>query len=161
MGLDMTLYHEADKDIWMDEELDSSRCPYFRNERELHNLIARNGVVKSEGVFELTKESLCNILITLLPSIMNVYAAAMDAHNEMSLIEENELTNEALHREFYVIGKLLSKSIRKEYKEYNESAVSILNEDEDGVRMKKFVNDLIGLIKRIKDEEKVIYNASY
>ena len=32
MGMDMTLYHEADKDIWVDEELNSSRCPYFRNE---------------------------------------------------------------------------------------------------------------------------------
>lgn len=160
MGMDMTLYHEADKDIWVDEELNSSRCPYFRNERDLHSLFERHAKKTEDGNYEFTKADLSSVIFELLPSIMNIYAAAMDAHREMAYAEEAEYTTDVLHREFYVIGRMLDKVILKEYRN-DDSAPYLLTEDTDGSRMKKLVNDLVGLVNRMKDDEKVIYNCSY
>ena len=160
MGLDMTLYHEGDKDFWETDEVDSSRCPYFRNERVLHHFILRYAKAIDESNYELTKENLCDMLIEMLPSIMEVYAAAMDAHKEISLVDEEGLPHDALFREYYVIGKLLSKKIRKEVSDLDECSLTLLNGDDDGMRLKKFVNDIIGLVERLKDGEKVIYNYS-
>lgn len=160
MGMDATLYYEGDKDFWETDEVDSSRCPYFRNERELHDLILRHCTAIDEDNYSLTKSDLCDILIELLPSIMEVYAGAMDAHKEFSLVDEEGLSHDALFREYYVIGKLLSKKIRKEVSDLDECPLTLLNGDDDGMRLKKFVNDIIGLIKRINGEEKVIYNYS-
>ena len=160
MGMDMTLYHEADKDIWVKEELDSSRCPYFRNEHALHRLFERHAKKIGDGNYEFTKADLSSVIFDLLPSIMNIYAAAMDAHHEMSIAEEAEYTTDVLHREFYVIGRMLDKVILKEYRN-DDGAPYILSEDTDGSRMKKLVNDLVGLVNRMKDDEKVICNCSY
>lgn len=160
MGMDMTLYHEADKDIWVKEELDSSRCPYFRNEHELHRLFERHAKKTEDGNYEFTKAELSSVIFELLPSIMNIYAAAIEAHNEMACAEDAEYTSEVLHREFYVIGRVLDKVILKEYRN-SEVVPYLLTEDTDGSRMKKLVNDLVGLVNRMKDDEKVIYNCSY
>ena len=58
------------------------------------------------------------------------------------------------------IGRWLDKVILKEYRD-SDGAPYIFTEDPDGSRMKKLVNDLVGLVNRMKDDEKVIYNCSY
>ena len=162
MGMDMTLYHESDKDIWTTEEVDSSRCPYYRNERELHDLLSYHGKKISESEWELDRSALTNVLISILPSIMNIYAGAVDAQNEMTNVINQELSRlEDIHQEYYVIGRMLDRVFKKEYKDdYHRNALTLLN-DEDGTRMKNFVINMCNLIKRTNNNEKVIYNCSY
>ena len=157
----MTLYHESDKDIWATEEVDSSRCPYYRNERELHDLLSYHGKKISDHEWELNRSALTNVLVSILPSIMNIYAGAVDAQNEMSKVADQELTRlEDIHQEYYVIGRMLERVFKKEYKEYYHNALTLLD-DEDGTRMKDFVLNICNLIKRTNGDEKVIYNCSY
>lgn len=161
MGMDMTLYHESDKDIWTTEEANSSRCPYYRNERELHDLLSYHGKKISDNEWEFDRSALTNVLISILPSIMNIYAGAVEAQNEMTNVSEQELTRlEDIHQEYYVIGRMLDRIFKKEYKEHHNNALTLLN-DEDGSRMKQFVLNICNLIKRTNENEKVIYNCSY
>ena len=157
----MTLYHESDKDIWATEEVDSSRCPYYRNERELHDLLSYHGKKISDCEWEFNRSALTNVLISILPSIMNIYAGAVEAQYEMMNVSEQELTKlEDIHQEYYVIGRMLDRIIKKEYKDFCHNALTLLN-DEDGSRMKQFVLNICNLIKRTNENEKVIYNCSY
>ena len=80
----------------------------------------------------------------------------------MTNVVNQELSRlEDIHQEYYVIGRMLDRVFKKEYKDdYHRNALTLLN-DEDGTRMKDFVINMCNLINRTNNNDKVIYNCSY
>lgn len=170
MGLDMTLYHEADKDIVDIEDISSMRVPYWRNERELDSLFRRYSFYKDEdkGEFHLNRKSILKILNDILPSVMDVYVNAITTYKkieDINLLEtENEnMTQEKLNREYYVVGRIFLDKIYNQLKEsdFPYDCFSLLNDDEKGEGIKKVILSLVTLGCRLKDDEKLIYISSF
>ena len=161
MGFEATFYVESDKDIFMEEDNDSTRCPWIGNERDLDDVIIRYGHKSEDNNYWFSKSDMAKVINALLESVMNIYCAAVNAHYEMENVEEKELDNTTLHREYYVIGRLMNKKIYNEYRYSDVNALSVFTDDCEGERMKRLILGLIGLIIRAKDDEKIWYKRSY
>lgn len=161
MGFEATFYVESDKDIYLNEDTTSTRCPWIGNERDLDEVIIRYGDAVDEYNYEFTKDALIRLVNAILESVMNIYAAAIDAHYEFENADEKDLSNEALHREYYVAGRLMNKVINNEYRYANVNSLCLFPDDYDGERTRNFVLNLMGLLIRAKDGEKIIYSRSF
>lgn len=161
MGFEATFYVESDKDIFMDEDVMSERCPFVGNERDLDDVIIRYGHRDENDNYWFSKSDLAKVINALLESVMNIYCAAVDAHYEMESVNEKDLDNATLHREYYVIGRLMNKALEKEWRYSDVNALSVFCDDWDGSRVTRLILGLMGLIIRAKDSEKIWYNRSY
>lgn len=161
MGFEATFCVESDKDIYMNEDTTSERCPFIGNERDLDDVIIRYGHKVDEYTYEFTKSDIAKLIKGILESVMNVYSAALDAHYEMDNVDEKELSNEALHREYYVIGRLMNKMIDNEYRYADINVVGLYYDDYDGSKVSRLVLNLMGLLIRAKDGEKILYKRSF
>jgi hypothetical protein len=160
MGLDMYLYNSKHTDI--NFEGDDDRCLYWRGQRTLHELFYMFGKrTEKEGYFIFTKDDVIRMVAYLMHSVMNIHKAAKIAYDDMTNAEDKELTNDVLHREYYVAGRILSKAFDNELR-YGHSfnAVNIFD-DVDGTMMKDLINGLMKLLMEMKDDELITYLASY
>lgn len=97
----------------------------------------------------------------IMESVMNIHKAAMVAYDDMTNAEEKELSNDVLHREYYVAGRVFLKAFDKELRYGNcHNAVNIFG-DFDGTMMADFINGLMKLLVEMKDDELITYLASY
>ena len=156
----MYLYNSKHTDI--NFEGDDNRCLYWRGQRDLHDLFVRFGKrTEKEGYFIFTKDDVIKMVAYLMESVMNIHKAAMVAYDDMSNAEEKELTNDVLHREYYVAGRVFLKAFDKELRYGNcHNAVNIFG-DFDGTMMADFINGLMKLLVEMKDDELITYLASY
>ena len=156
----MYLYNSKHTDI--NFEGDDNRCLYWRGQRDLHDLFVRFGKrTEKEGYFIFTKDDVIKMVAYLMESVMNIHKAAMVAYDDMSNAEEKELTNDVLHREYYVAGRVFLKAFDKELRYGNcHNAVNIFG-DSDGTMMADFINGLMKLLVEMKDDELITYLASY
>lgn len=160
MGLDMYMYNSKHTDI--NFEGDDDRCLYWRGQRDLHDLFVRFGKrTEKEGYFIFTKEDVIKMVAYIMESVMNIHKAAMVAYDDMTNVEEKELSNDVLHREYYVAGRVFLKAFDKELRYGNcHNAVNIFG-DFDGTMMADFINGLMKLLMEMKDDELITYLASY
>ena len=148
MGLDMYLYNSKHTDIKY--ELDDNRCLYWRGQRDLHYLFEMFGHrTEKEGYYTFSKDDVI------------IHKAAKVAYDDMTNADEKDLSNEALHREYYVAGRILAKAFDKELRVGNDYNAVNLFDDYDGNMMADLVNGLISLLKEMKDGETLTYLASY
>lgn len=156
----MYLYNSKHTDI--NFEGDDNRCLYWRGQRDLHDLFVRFGKqTEKEGYFIFTKDDVIKMVAYLMESVMNIHKAAMVAYDDMTNAEEKELTNDVLHREYYVAGRVFLKAFDKELRYGNcHNAVNIFG-DFDGTMMADFINGLMKLLMEMKDDELITYLASY
>lgn len=160
MGLDMYMYNSKHKDIRFED--DDKRCLYWRGQRDLHYLFEMFGHrTDKEGYYTFSKSDVINLVAYLIDSVMNIHKAAKVAYDDMTNADEKDLSNEALHREYYVAGRILAKAFDKELrvgKGYN--AVNLFD-DYDGTMLADLVNGLMSLLKDMGDGETITYLASY
>ena len=160
MGLDMYLYNSKHKDI--DFEIDDNRCLYWRGQRDLHHLFERFGHrTYEEGYYTFSKDDVIKMVAYLMESVMNIHKAAKVAYDDMTNADEKDLSNEALHREYYVAGRILAKAFEKELRVGNDFNAVNLFDDYDGTMMADFINGLLTLLKEMEDGETLTYLASY
>ena len=161
MGLDMYLYnskHHTDINF----EGDDNRCLYWRSQRELHDFFDKFGKrTEYEGRYTFTKKDVIDMLAYLLESVMNIHKAAMVAYDDMINAEYKELPNDVLHREYYVAGRIFTKSFDKELREGNSYNAVNLFGNFDGTMMADLINGLMSFLKEMKDDETLTYLASY
>ena len=156
----MYLYNSKHKDI--EFELDDDRCLYWRGQRDLHYLFERFGHrTEKEGYFIFTKDDVIKMVAYLMESVMNIHKAAKVAYDDMTNADEKDLSNEALHREYYVAGRILTKAFEKEIRVGNDYNVVNLFDDYDGSMMADLINGLMKLLVEMKDDELITYLASY
>ena len=156
----MYMYNSKYTDIKFEE--DDDRCLYWRGQRTLHELFYMFGKrTEKEGYFIFTKDDVIRMVAYLMHSVMNIHKAAKIAYDDMTKAEQEELSNDVLHREYYVAGRILSKAFDNELR-YGHSfnAVNIFD-DEDGTMMKDLINGLMKLLMEMKDDELITYLASY
>ena len=160
MGLDMYMYNSKHTDI--NFEGDDDRCLYWRGQRTLHELFYMFGKrTEKEGYFIFTKEDIIRMVAYLMHSVMNIHKAAKIAYDDMTNAEDKELTNDVLHREYYVAGRILSKAFENELRSgHSFNAVNIFD-DFDGTMMAGLINGLMKLLMEMKDDEQITYLASY
>lgn len=92
---------------------------------------------------------------------MNIHKAAKVAYDDMTNADDKDLSNEALHREYYVAGRILAKAFDKELRVGNDYNAVNLFDDYDGTMMADLVNGLMSLLKEMEDGETLTYLASY
>lgn len=156
----MYMYNSKYTDI--NFEGDDDRCLYWRGQRQLHELFYMFGKrTEKEGYFVFTKEDVIRMVAYLMESVMNIHKAAKIAYDDMTNAEDEELSNDVLHREYYVAGRILSKAFDNELN-YGHAfnAVNIFD-DFDGTMMKDLINGLMKLLMEMKDDELITYLASY
>lgn len=160
MGLDMYMYNSKHTDIKFED--DDDRCLYWRGQRTLHELFYMFGKrTEKEGYFVFTKEDVIKMVAYIMKSVMNIHKAAMVAYDDMTNVEEKELSNDVLHREYYVAGRVFLKAFDKELRYGNcHNAVNIFD-DFDGTMMADLINGLMKLLIEMKDDELITYLASY
>ena len=156
----MYMYNSKHTDI--NFEGDDDRCLYWRGQRTLHELFYMFGKrTEKEGYFIFTKEDVIRMVAYLMHSVMNIHKAAKIAYDDMTNAEDKELSNDVLHREYYVAGRILSKAFENELRcGHSFNAVNIFD-DEDGTMMKDLINGLMKLLMEMKDDELITYLASY
>ena len=160
MGLDMYLYNSKHKDI--EFELDDNRCLYWRGQRDLHYLFEMFGHrTDEEGYYTFSKDDVIKMVAYLMESVMNIHKAAKVAYDDMTNADEKDLSNEALHREYYVAGRILTKAFEKELRIGNNYNAVNLFDDYDGTMMADLINGLMSLLKEMNDGETLTYLASY
>ena len=161
MGLDMYLYNKKDIANEKELEFDNEKVLYWRGQHNLHDLFVQCGTkTDEEGKWEFDKYALSKIIIYITKSVMNVYVAAMNAYNELREIDESDYSAEQLFREYYVIGRLLEKSIDKEVRDC-ESALDLFTCDDDGTMMRDLVLNLTEMYDNMMYCDTVVYLASY
>ena len=156
----MYMYNSKHADINFED--DDNRCLYWRSQRDLHDLFNMFGKrTEKEGYYIFTKDDVIKMLAYLIESVMNIHKAAMVAYDDMSNVEEKELPNDVLHREYYVAGRVFLKAFDKELRCGNSyNAVNIFG-DFDGTMMADLINGLMKLLVEMKDDETITYLASY
>ena len=156
----MYMYNSKHTDINFEE--DDDRCLYWCGQRMLHELFYMFGKrTEKEGYFVFTKEDVIRMVAYLMESVMNIHKAAKIAYDDMNNAEEKELSNDVLHREYYVAGRILSKAFENELRcGHSFNAVNIFD-DFDGTMMKDLINGLMKLLMEMKDDELITYLASY
>jgi hypothetical protein len=160
MGLDMYLYNSKYTDINFED--DDDRCLYWRSQRDLHGLFEMFGKrTEKEGYYTFTKNDVIKMVAYILESVMNIHKAAMVAYDDMSNAEYKELTNDVLHREYYVAGRILSKAFDNELRCGNSYNAANLFGNFDGTMMADLINGLMKLLIEMKDDETITYLASY
>lgn len=160
MGLDMYLYNSKHTDIKY--ELDDDRCLYWRGQRDLHYLFEMFGHrTYEEGYYTFSKDDVIKMVAYLMESVMNIHKAAKVAYDDMTNADEKDLSNEAIHREYYVAGRILTKAFEKEIRVGNDYNAVNLFDDYDGTMMADLINGLMSLLKKMEDGETLTYLASY
>ena len=157
----MYMYNGKHHDV-INFEGDDNRCLYWRSQRDLHELFEMFGKrTEKEGYYIFTKDDVIRMVAYLMESVMNIHKAAMVAYDDMTNAEEKELSNDVLHREYYVAGRVFLKAFDKELRCGNSyNAVNIFG-DFDGTMMADLINGLMSLLKEMKDDETITYLASY
>lgn len=160
MGLDMYMYNSKHKDIRYED--DDNRCLYWCGQRDLHYLFEMFGHrTDKEGYYTFSKDDVIKMIAYLMESIMNIHKAAKVAYDDMRNADDKDLSNEALHREYYVAGRILTKAFETEIRVGNDYNAVNLFDDYDGTMMADLMNGLMSLLKDMKDGETLTYLASY
>lgn len=161
MGLDMYLYNSKHHDV-INFEGDDNRYLYWRGQRDLHGLFNMFGKrTEKEGYYTFSKDDVIKMVAYLLESVMNIHKASKVAYDDMSNADYKDLSNEVLHREYYVAGRILSKAFEKELRVGNDYNAVNLFDDYDGTMMADLINGLMSFLKEMKDDETITYLASY
>ena len=160
MGLDMYMYNSKHTDIRYED--DDNRYLYWRGQRDLHYLFETFGHrTDKEGYYTFSKSDVIKMVAYLMESVMNIHKAAKVAYDDMTNADDKDLSNEALHREYYVAGRILAKAFDKELRVGNDYNAVNLFDDYDGTMMADLINGLMSLLKDMEDGETLTYLASY
>lgn len=162
MGLDMYLYNSSHEKSGEDFLMDDSKTLYWRGQRDLHDLFVRYGKREAEReYYHFDRTSMLKLLRHLMESFTDVHVAAMTAFHDMDEINQSEYDDGMTFREYYVIGRILHKSISKTMTEdYSINSVTLFD-DNNGKNMKKFIEDIMNLLIEMKEDETLIYLPSY
>lgn len=168
MGLDLFLYNTKHKDVINFEE-DDSRCLYWRGERNLHYLLVNCGkpVENEEGRYIIKKNDILKLVSKLVKSAMKIFTATINAEREYTDVDsqmvdfDSDNDDHKLYREYYVISRMLRKSIIDEMRKSDYNSVSLFDSDYDGSEMEKLINGLLELINNMDDNDTLTYVASY
>ena len=161
MGLDMYLYNKKNIADEKELEFDNEKVLYWRGQRNLHDLFVHYGTKEEEeGKWSFDKFALSKLIIHITRSIMNVYVAAMDAYNEYHYADEKEYDDKDLFREYYVIGRLMTKHIDREVRS-DDGILDLFTCDDDGTQVRDLVLNLTDLYDDMQYCDTVIYLASY
>ena len=163
MGLDMYLYNSSEeKNENVDYLYDDSKTLYWRGNRDLHDLFVTYGNRdKEREVYHFNKTNMLKLLRHLMESITNVHKAVITAYYDIEDINQNEYEDSKTFREYYVVGRILHKSITKELIEgYSTNAINLFD-DNNGNAIKNFIDNILNLLIEMKDDETLIYLPSY
>lgn len=160
MGLDMYLYKkEIEKEI--DFESDDDRYLYWRGQHDLHRLFEMFSTRVEEGRYEFTKNDLLKMYLYLNEGVLNIFKGAASAHDEICNLENKEIEDKTFFRECFVIVRNLEKSFEIEHRKGKDYNLLNLFDDCDGTDSYNLMIALTKFLKSMKDDEKLVYIASY
>ena len=160
MGLDMYLYKkEIEKDI--DFENDDDRYLYWRGRHDLHRLFEMFSTRVEEGRYEFTKNDLLKMYLYLNEGVLNIFKGAASAHDEIYNLENKEMEDKTFFRECFVVVRNLEKIFEIELKNGNDYNLLNLFYECGGTESYNLMFALTKFLKSMKDDEKLVYIASY
>lgn len=166
MSTESNFYLRSEEETLNTEEVDSKKCIYWKNHRDLNDMLRLFGVrVKSsEGdgeTYTFDKETIYRIVEYLMETTEIVLTKAITTINRLDEIEEysedsSENTQKIL-RDYYVEGRNLAKVKQDIWEERNYHCFNIHDDyDDQGYKLCHLLMGLVGFLARWKEDDVAI-----
>lgn len=166
MSTESNLYLRSEEEERKTEEVDSKKCIYWKNHRDLNDMLrlfgkrVKNSVEDGE-TYTFDKETIHRIVEYLMETTEMVLTKAINTINRLDEIEEysedsSENTQKIL-RDYYVEGRNLAKVKEDIWEERNYHCFNIHDEyDDQGYKLCHLLMGLVGFLARWKENDVAI-----
>lgn len=166
MSIESNFYLRSEEETLNTEEVDSKKCIYWKNHRDLNDMLRLFGVrVKSSEeageTYTFDKETIYRIVEYLMETTEIVLTKAINTINRLDEIEDysedsSENTQKIL-RDYYVEGRNLAKVKQDIWEERNYHCFNIHDDyDDQGYKLCHLLMGLVGFLARWKEDDVAI-----
>lgn len=167
MSTESNFYLRSDEEKYKTEDVDSKKCIYWKNHRDLNDMLrlfgkrVKNSEIEDGETYTFDKEVIYRIVEYLMETTEIVLTKAINTINRLDEIEDysedsSENTQKIL-RDYYVEGRNLAKVKQDIWEERNYHCFNIHDEyDDQGYKLCHLLMGLVGFLARWKENDVAI-----
>lgn len=163
MGSESNFYLRSEEEEHKTEDVDSKKCIYWKNHKDLNDMFrlfgkrVKNSEFEDDEIYIFDKEAIYRVVEYLMKTTEIVLTKAINTINRLDEIENYSENTQKILRDYYVEGRNLVKVKQDIWEERNYHCFNIHDDyDNQGYKLCHLLMGLVGFLARWKENDAAI-----